>query len=120
MKKKSSFILLFSVISLLLTVGCTTTTFNLALRSQAESNNRGLLMLKLGMNKDDVYKVMKTPDNSEGFEWGTAWIYRTSANNSVRYKGALDESFTPVVFDRDDKLIGWGRQVYIQKNPELQ
>ena len=118
--KKTPLITLFTVLGLLFSVGCSSTTFDLVLRSQAESNNRGLLMLKLGMNKDDVYKVMKTPDNSEGFEWGTVWIYRTSANNSVRYKGALDESFTPVVFDRDDKLIGWGRQVYVQKNPDIQ
>ena len=29
------------------------------------------------MTRDDVFKVMGTPDASEGFDWGVAWIYRT-------------------------------------------
>ena len=99
--------------------GCSTPAsgpFNFALKSEVAENNKNLLFLKLGMTPDDVFKVMGTPDASEGFDWGVVWIYRTGMAHSVTFKGALDENFTPVVFNEDGKLVGWGRQVYISKN----
>ena len=118
MKKITSLALLSAII--LLFSGCVSSKTAVGLKSKVEKNNRQLLFLKLGMTKNDVYKVMGTPQSSEGYDWGTVWIFRTSSNHSVTFQGALDENHTPVVFDKDDKLIGWGRQVYLQKNPEAQ
>ena len=118
MKKLLRSTALLLTLSLLITACASHSTgpFNLALRSEARQNNKSLLFLKLGMTPDDVYKTMGTPNASEGYDWGVVWVYRTGMSHSVTFKGALDENFTPVVFDKDGKLVGWGRQVYIQKN----
>lgn len=124
MMKKILTIAAFLTTAMFFVTGCSSTPatgpFSFALKSEVKENNKNLLFLKLGMTPDDVFKTLGTPDASEGFDWGVVWIYRTGMAHSVTFKGALDENFTPVVFDANGKLVGWGRQVYIQKNEGAQ
>jgi hypothetical protein len=64
-------------------------------------------MLNIGMTKADVVNQMGEPERSEGYEWGFVWLYRTAMTSGVY--GTTDSDFTPVVFDKESKLVGWGR-----------
>ena len=68
-------------------------------------NNDALLSLKVGMTKDEVLKVMGKPEQSEGYQWGSAWFYRTAMTSGIY--GTSDSDFTPVVFNESGKLAGW-------------
>lgn len=76
-------------------------------------NNDALLSLKVGMTKDGVLKVMGKPEQSEGYQWGSAWLYRTAMTSGIY--GTTDSDFTPVVFDESDKLAGWGRNFFTER-----
>jgi outer membrane protein assembly factor BamE (lipoprotein component of BamABCDE complex) len=75
-------------------------------------NNKNLINLKIGMTQEQVQQHMGQPERSEGYEWGSAWLYRTAMTSGVY--GTADGDFTPVVFDENGKLIGWGRNFYTE------
>lgn len=75
-------------------------------------NNDKLLQLKIGMPQNEVLKLMGKPERSEGYAWGSAWLYRTAMTSGVY--GTADSDFTPVVFDPDGKIVGWGRNFFIE------
>jgi hypothetical protein len=83
-------------------------------------NNDALLSIKVGMTKDEVLKVMGKPERSEGYQWGSVWLYRTAMTSGIY--GTSDSDFTPVVFDESDKLAGWGRNFFTErvKNYEIE
>jgi outer membrane protein assembly factor BamE (lipoprotein component of BamABCDE complex) len=91
-----------------------------SVQSTIKHNNRDLLSLKIGMTKDEVHKLMGDPERSEGYDWGSAWLYRTAMTSGIY--GTADSDFTPVVFDQNDKLAGWGRDFFTErvKQYELQ
>jgi Protein of unknown function (DUF3192) len=73
-------------------------------------NNRHLLGLAIGQSRAEVNQIMGAPERSEGYAWGTVWLYRTAMTSGIY--GTADADFTPVVFDYEGKLSGWGRNYY--------
>ncbi len=68
--------------------------------------------LQIGMSQADVRTKMGDPERSEGYEWGSAWLYRTAMTSGVY--GTTDGDFTPVVFDSSGKVVGWGRNFFTE------
>lgn len=79
-------------------------------QKKIKKNNAALLKLKVGMTQDHVSDIMGKPQMSEGYAWGSAWLYRTAMASGVY--GHRDADFTPVMFDKDETLIGWGRNFF--------
>jgi hypothetical protein len=99
----------------LLLVGCVgspvheTAHYN-SVQSLVKKNNAAILMLHAGMDKTEVTKAMKAPERSEGYPWGSVWLYRTAMTSGTY--GSTDDDFTPLVFSRTGQLEGWGRNYY--------
>jgi len=85
-------------------------------QNQIKKNNANLTLLSAGMTKEKVLEVMGKPERSEGYPWGSAWLYRTSMSMGVEGSiyGQVDADYTPVMFDKNDDLQGWGRNYYEQ------
>jgi hypothetical protein len=58
---------------------------------------------------------MGDPERSEGYAWGTAWLYRTAFTTGATIYRTVDSDFTPVVFDEKGILIGWGRNFFVEQ-----
>ncbi len=83
------------------------------IQSAIKANNQKLMNLQVGMAQQDVHASLGDPERSEGYEWGSAWLYRTAMTSGVY--GTADSDFTPVVFDSSHKLIGWGRNFFTEQ-----
>lgn len=68
--------------------------------------------MKIGMTQGATRALMGSPELSEGYEWGTAWLYRTAMTSGIY--GTADSDFTPIVFDKNGKVIGWGRNFFTE------
>ncbi len=107
----------FVIMMSLLISGCvgspvhSTIKYN-SVQSEISRNNKNLLTLKIGMAQEQVLQHMGEPERSEGYEWGSAWLYRTAMTSGIY--GTADSDFTPVVFDENGKLAGWGRNFFTQ------
>lgn len=88
-----------------------TATYN-RLQSEILRNNNNLMTIKIGMTQEQVLQYMGQPERSEGYKWGSAWLYRTAMTSGIY--GTADSDFTPVVFDENGKLVGWGRNFFIE------
>lgn len=86
-----------------------TLTYN-DLQSRIKKNNQALLQLKVGMQHAQVLGIMGQPERSEGYAWGSALLYRTAMTSGVY--GTADSDFTPVMFNVNGELIGWGRNFF--------
>ena len=84
-----------------------------SIQLEIHRNNDALLSLEIGMTKDAVTQKLGKPERSEGYNWGSAWLYRTAMTSGVY--GTADSDFTPVVFDSSGKLIGWGRNFFVEQ-----
>lgn len=107
--------------SLLLFAGCVGSPFHSTLtydsvKKTIKKNSAALMKLKAGMSQDEVRTVMGEPERSEGYPWGSAWLYRTGMTKGIEggIYGAIDADFTPVMFDKDGVLHGWGRNYFEQ------
>ncbi len=80
-------------------------------------NNNNLMELKAGMSKEQVRSIMREPERSEGYPWGSAWLYRTAITKGISggIYGTVDSDYTPVVFTDEGNLVGWGRNVLIER-----
>lgn len=69
------------------------------------------------MTQEDVRYLLGNPERSEGYEWGSAWFYRTAMTQGLAggIYGITDDDFTPITFDSKKNLIGWGRNFYEQR-----
>lgn len=76
------------------------------------NNNAALMKLKIGMTQEQVWKVIGRPERSEGYPWGSAWLYRTAMTSGIY--GTADPDFTPVMFNKNTILHGWGRNYFEQ------
>lgn len=88
-----------------------TATYN-RLQSEILRNNNNLMTIKIGMTQEQVLQHMGQPERSEGYKWGSAWLYRTAMTSGIY--GTADSDFTPVVFDENGKLVGWGRNFFAE------
>jgi Protein of unknown function (DUF3192) len=84
-----------------------------SLQSTIKEDNEKLLRMRIGMSQDDVLRLMGRPERSEGYAWGSAWLYRTAMTSGIY--GTADPDFTPVVFDPAGKVIGWGRNYFTEQ-----
>ncbi len=80
----------------------------------AKKNNDLMLTLETGQTKGRVLGIMGSPSRNETYAINgknvDVWFYRTSYD----IYALEDDNFTPVIFE-DDKLAGWGRNLYQQK-----
>lgn len=81
-------------------------------QNEISHNNKNLMNLKIGMTQEQVQQHMGQPERSEGYKWGSAWLYRTAMTSGIY--GTSDSDFTPVVFDEKGNLIGWGRNFFTE------
>jgi hypothetical protein len=79
-------------------------------QSIVSHNNKNLMTLKIGMSQEQVIQSMGQPERSEGYEWGSAHLYRTAMTSGIY--GTADSDFTPIVFDEKGILVGWGRNFF--------
>lgn len=88
-----------------------------SVQSTIKKNNSSLVNLETGMSQDSVRSILGEPERSEGYLWGTAWLYRTAMTKGTLggIYGSIDADFTPVIFDQNKVLIGWGRNFYDQR-----
>lgn len=87
------------------------------IQSTIRGNNASLVRLETGMSQDEVRSILGAPERSEGYDWGSAWLYRTAMTNGLDggLYGSTDADYTPVMFDQNKVLIGWGRNFYDQR-----
>ncbi len=83
-----------------------------SVQSEISRNNKNLMTLRIGMTQEQVQQHMGQPERSEGYQWGSAWLYRTAMTSGIY--GTSDSDFTPVVFDENGKLVGWGRNFFTE------
>lgn len=88
-----------------------------SIQSTIKKNNLSLAKFQTGMSQDEVRALVGEPERSEGYQWGSAWLYRTAMTNGTfgGIYGSVDADFTPVMFDENRTLIGWGRNFYEQR-----
>ena len=116
MPKRSSFPVTVCCLGILV-AGCvgspvhSTIKYN-TLQSTINENNEKLLRMKIGISQEDVLQLMGKPESSEGYAWGSAWLYRTAMTSGIY--GTADSDFTPVVFGQDGKVVGWGRNFFTE------
>lgn len=114
---KKSVALLYLAFIIFILAGCvgspvhSTVTYN-RIQSMIKQNNENLLLMKIGMAQEETKNLMGPPERSEGYVWGSAWLYRTAMTSGVY--GTSDSDFTPIVFDPDGKVIGWGRNFFTE------
>ena len=79
-------------------------------------NNAALMKLKAGMGQKEVRSIMGEPERCEGYPWGSAWLYRTAMTKGISggIYGSMDSDYTPVMFDKNSILQGWGRNYFEQ------
>ena len=109
------------LIGLLLFVGCVgspvhSTFVYGGVKKTVNRNNAALMKLKIGMSQNEVRSIMGEPERGEGYPWGSAWLYRTAMTQGVRGSiyGSVDADYTPVMFDKNSMLQGWGRNYFEQ------
>ena len=83
-----------------------------SVQALVERNHKHVLQLRMGMPQAEVHAVMGDPEASEGYAWGAAWLYRTAVPTTPQGTAA---EWTPVVFNEQGILIGWGRHVLAER-----
>ena len=58
-------------------------------------NNKNLMTLKIGITQEQVLQHMGQPERSEGYQWGSVWLYRTAMTSGMY--GTADSDFTPII-----------------------
>ncbi|MBW8039450.1 MAG: outer membrane protein assembly factor BamE [Planctomycetes bacterium] len=72
-------------------------------------NRDNLNKIEIGMSREQVREIMGKPRIREADKDQERWLYHTE--RSMVYTIAL----TPVVFNKDGKVIGWGRHFWSEK-----
>ena len=81
-----------------------------------EQRREGIRKLRVGMSKEEVEQILPNPYlvevPEEGLEY---WLYVTSRPSG----GISSNNTTPVAF-RQGKVIGWGRNFFINKEQKYE
>lgn len=110
MRKLIALIILFTFSGCVGSPAHKTITYN-HIQKTIKENNAALLELRAGMSQSEVSNIIGEPKRNEGYPWGTIWLYRTAMSDIY---GTTDSDFTPVMFDQDGILQGWGRNYFEQ------
>jgi outer membrane protein assembly factor BamE (lipoprotein component of BamABCDE complex) len=113
----------------LILVGCATGAGEFQWRyheeyTLSEKNRQALMNLSVGMSPDEVRAVMGEPQMVEEYPNETVWYYRTGTTGVVSSTGGLqglpampgrgtDINFTALVFDDQQQLMAWGKDVVL-------
>ncbi len=87
---------------------------------EANSNREKIAKLKIGMTQDEVSQLLGAPYKTEAYSTGGKGsiflLYRTEGWNASTWppQQDADSQFTPLCFE-DNKLVGWGRNFYVEK-----
>ena len=81
--------------------------------AEASKNKENLNLLQVGMTEDDVRNVMGEPVAGETYCSPRVWYYYTDPQWFDGY--ITRDECTPVVFDEDGKVEGWGHH-YLKQN----
>jgi hypothetical protein len=90
----------------------------------SEKNRQALMNLSVGMSPDEVRAVMGEPQMVDQYPSETVWYYRTGTAGEVSATGGLpdlstragrgtDINFTPLVFNDQQRLMAWGKDVVL-------
>jgi outer membrane protein assembly factor BamE (lipoprotein component of BamABCDE complex) len=85
--------------------------------AQMSRNNDNLLLLEMGMTKEQVMKIMDKPDLNEAYQslnGKSVVIYFYYTERQLSDGNITKDECTPVVFE-DGKLVGWGDEFYKYK-----
>ena len=78
--------------------------------SMCERNLNNLKHIRKGMTKDEVLKVMGEPLRDEIYTTDAVWYYFTESKWS---DGMMTrDECTPLFFDKNGRLRGWGLEAY--------
>ena len=78
--------------------------------SMSERNLTNLKRVRKGMTKNEVLKIMGEPLRDEVYNTDDVWYYFTQSKWS---DGAITrDECTPVFFDKQGRLLGWGQIEY--------
>jgi len=88
---------------------------------KVEDNTKNLMSLAVGMTKGQVFDLVGIANIVEGYDWGSVWKYKTRKGGGARTLAdkAVDQTYTPVVFDNTDRVIGYGDKFYSQTLTDL-
>jgi outer membrane protein assembly factor BamE (lipoprotein component of BamABCDE complex) len=109
------------IIGLLVLGGCvgspvhSTLTYG-SVKKTVNRNNTALMKLKAGMSQNEVQVIIGKPERNEGYPWGSVWLYRTAMTLGINGSiyGSVDADYTPVMFNNEGVLQGWGRNYFEQ------
>ena len=79
-------------------------------QGEVDRNTENLAKLRVGMNKAEVKQIMGEPLTNEVYNKPDVWFYYTHPR--WQDGAATSDECTPVVFDEDGQLVGWGSQYY--------
>ena len=89
--------------------------------AKVEDNTKNLMSLAVGMTKGQVYELVGIANIVEGYDWGSVWKYKTrkGGGQGTLADKSVDQTYTPVVFDNTDRVIGYGDKFYVQTLSDL-
>lgn len=108
---------ILSTFACLFATGCvgspihSTVRYN-SIQAAIQRNNDNLLRMRIGMTQSETSELMGKPERSEGYSWGSAWLYRSAMTSGVY--GTADSDFTPIVFGENAVVVGWGRNFFVE------
>jgi outer membrane protein assembly factor BamE (lipoprotein component of BamABCDE complex) len=104
------------VIIALTASGCSQTGMNpfASGEEKVSENIRNLMGLQPGMTKGQVFKLAGVANYIEGESWGSVWFYkyRAGTDEGTLANRDVEKKYMPVVFDSNDRVIGYGYEFY--------
>lgn len=85
---------------------------NIPLSKHAPSAE-GLTRLRAGMTEAEANHLMPHPHGWKSFTWGVASFYPTGMSHGL--ESTAPEDLTPLVFDKQKNLLGWGQEFLEEK-----
>ena len=88
---------------------------------EVSENIKNLMVLTIGMTKSQVFDLVGVANYLEGYDWGFVWHYKskTGAPSGTLANENIEQSYTPVVFDNTERVMGYGRKFYEQTLSDL-
>ena len=88
---------------------------------KVDDNTKNLMSLAVGMTKGQVFDLIGIANVVEGYDWGSVWKYKTRKGGSqgTLADKSISQTYTPIVFDNTDRVIGYGDKFYAQTLSDL-
>ena len=88
---------------------------------EVKENIENLMGLAVGMTKGQVFDLSGIANYVEGYDWGSVWFYKIRKGGKIGTLANKDieQNYMPVVFDKTDRVMGYGRKFYDQTLSDL-